>query len=147
MLANLLRLDLPPANGVALGAIRAELAAVQVGVAIRAPRTRFIEYETYVTLRTRHLRVHAAQRIRSAVVIEFRDAAYRLPARGRVAVFAGNPYRAMRVSSRSGISLFRAGHRGDDRNTEEQDNEQEQESHGPSTYAKDSSDSRRISVT
>lgn len=78
--------SLPALHRVAALAFGAELAAVNIGVAIRAGLADILEHEAGVTLRAGNLRVHPPQRISSAVVVELRDRPNRLPACVRVAV-------------------------------------------------------------
>src|SRR5579864_810745 len=90
MLLNLLNGDLPSTDGVALLAVRAQLALVNVGVAVLATLSNVGENRPNVTFSAAHGLVHTAQRISGLVVIEFRNAADWLP-RGRgVAVLARN---------------------------------------------------------
>lgn len=70
--------------------VRAELAAVNVCVAVRAFLAYIGEHQFDMALRALHLFVHSAERVVSFVVIEFRDAADRLPTQRRMTIFAGN---------------------------------------------------------
>jgi hypothetical protein len=54
----------------------------------------------HVAAGARNFFVHAAQRVASGVVIEFRDCADGRPTRGRMAVFAGNIQGSVRTPSR-----------------------------------------------
>ena len=90
VLLNFLNRYAPAADGVTLFAIGAQLPLVNVGVAVLAAFAHVAEYRLHVTLRTRHILVHAAQWITGLVVIEFRHRADRLPAFRCVAVLAGD---------------------------------------------------------
>jgi hypothetical protein len=90
MIAHLLHGDVPALHSVALRAVRAHLAAVDVRMAIGAVLSNIGEYRLYVTLRALHFFVHSAERIFRLVVIEFGNCADRAPARRRMAVFAGD---------------------------------------------------------
>jgi len=89
----------PTKNRVALRAVRAHFALVNIGVAILTILAHICEYRFYVALRALHFLVHAAQWIVRFVVIEFRDRANRPPARSGVAVLAGNGERSVRTAS------------------------------------------------
>lgn len=68
-------------------ALRAELPLVKIRMTVRAPRSRFCKNFRDVARITRHVRVHAAQRVaRIGVVIEFRLRSQRRPTRGGVTV-------------------------------------------------------------
>ena len=75
MLLNLLNGDLPSTDGVALLAVRSQLALVNVGVTILANLSNIGENRPDVTFSTTHRLMHAAQRIFRLVMIEFRNAA------------------------------------------------------------------------
>ncbi len=90
VLLNLLYGNLPSTHRVALFAIRAELALVNIGMAILASLPDVRKHGLHVTLRTRHGLVHAAQRIFRLIVIEFGDGANRLPCAGGMTVLARN---------------------------------------------------------
>ena len=79
VIANRFQGDIPPLHGVATFAIGAELAAMNVGVAISAGLTYVLEDEAGVALGASNLLVHAAQGVAGLVVIEFRIAANWLP--------------------------------------------------------------------
>ncbi len=80
----------PTFHRVALFASGAELAAVNIGVAVRATGACVLEHQIGVALAAGHLDVHSAQRIAGLVVVEFGDVADRFPVGGGVAVFAGD---------------------------------------------------------
>lgn len=63
VIANRIQGDIPPLDTVAAFAIRAELPAMDVGVAIGTVRAHILEDEAGMTLRATHLLVHAAQGI------------------------------------------------------------------------------------
>lgn len=90
MPAHRLNGNVPALNRVTRVAIAAELAAVNVRVAIRAFLANVREHQLDMALRTLHLFVHASQAIVRGVVIELRNAANGLPAQCCVAVFAGD---------------------------------------------------------
>lgn len=89
---------IPAHHAVALLAIPAELASVDIGMAVRAARAHVAEYRFGMALDAIDLRVHAAQRIAGCVVVELRDRADRLPARLCVAILAGNCQRPVRTA-------------------------------------------------
>ena len=81
--------NLPALDRMALGAIGAKLAAVNVGVAVGALRADVLEHHTGVALNTVHVLVHPPQGIPGQVVIEFGIGTDGLPAGVTVAVSAG----------------------------------------------------------
>lgn len=105
MLPDLLCLKFPALYRMTLLTIRSELPPVQIRVAIGAARARFCEDEAGMALRAIDLHMHSAQGVGSAVVIEFRNTANRLPTCAGMAVFAGNAYGTMRVAAGLLISL------------------------------------------
>lgn len=105
MLLELRGLKFPAVDGVARLAFRAELAAMDIRVAIRAMRARVREDEAHVALRALHLHVHAAQRVTRLTVVEFRNVADRFPARARVAVLARNRDCSVRILARGCLRL------------------------------------------
>jgi hypothetical protein len=90
VLIDLLNGYMPAFHGVALLAIGAHLAFVNVGVTVRTLRADIREDGLGVALRATHAFVHAAQRIFGGVVIEFGDRSDRLPAAQGVAVLTRN---------------------------------------------------------
>lgn len=82
----------------ALLAIGAHLAAVDVGMTIGALGTDVGKDQLDVALVAFHLLVHAAKRIACLVVAKLRDAADGLPARKRVTVLAGNVDWTVRIA-------------------------------------------------
>lgn len=71
--------NLPAFDGVAGLTIRAELSAVNVGVAIRTFLSHIGENEFHMALGALHIFVHAAQRVARLVVVKLRNAADGLP--------------------------------------------------------------------
>jgi len=99
----------PTKNGVALRAVRAHFALVNIGVAILTILANIREYRFYVALRALNFLMHAAQWVVRFIVIEFRNGTDGAPTRGGVAVFAGNGEGSVRTAS--GLPL-RCGCRG-----------------------------------
>ena len=108
MLLNRLDRDLPSEDGMALGAILAELSAMNVGVTIGAVLADVGKNRSCVASRAGNFFVHAAKRVTRGVVVEFGNGANGGPAGVRVAIFAGNVERAVRTSAR--LSLGGCGH-------------------------------------
>jgi hypothetical protein len=104
------RLDrhLPAKHSVALGAVRAELCAVNVSVAIRAVLSNVGENWLGVATGAGYFFMHAAKRIARGVVIEFRNGANGCPACARVAIFAGDVQRTVRTSAGLPLRVCRA---------------------------------------
>jgi len=96
---DLLGGQIPTLDGVALRAIRAHLATVNISVAISAVLANIGERRLNMTLHAVHFFVEAAQGIIRFVVIEFGNGADGAPARGSVAIFAGNIQGAVRIPS------------------------------------------------
>jgi hypothetical protein len=71
--------NLPAFDGVTRLTIRAELAAMDVGMAIRTFLSHIRKNEFHMALGALHFFVHAAERVACRVVVEFRDAADGLP--------------------------------------------------------------------
>jgi len=90
VLIDLLDRNVPSLDGVALLAIGAHLALVNVGVAIGALLADVREDRLGVALNAAHAFVHATQGILGCVVIEFGNRADRLPSADRVTVLARN---------------------------------------------------------
>jgi len=101
VLVILHRLDgnVPSFDGVTLLALGAELAAMDVSVAVRALGADVGEHQFGVALHTSHVLVQAAQGIARLIVIEFRDGADRLPGCRRMAVLAGKVQIPMRAAA------------------------------------------------
>lgn len=108
VLLNRLNRHLPTENGVALGAICAELRAVNVGVAIGAVLSNTGENRLGVASGAGYFFMHAAQRVARGVVAEFGNGANGGPARVRVAIFAGNVEGAVRTSAGLPLGIRRA---------------------------------------
>lgn len=83
---NLLQDDVPAFDRVTLFAVRAHLAAMDIGVAIGAVRSRVRKNGLGMALRARHPFMQAAQGITGLVVIELGDGANRFPPGGGMAV-------------------------------------------------------------
>lgn len=102
VLLDLLNRNLPPANGMALLAVRAQLPAMNIGVAIVAALSDVRKDRLDVALDAGDRLMHAPQRISSLVVIELGNRTDRLPSVWCVTVLAGNIQIAVRtVRSRS----------------------------------------------
>jgi len=97
VILDCLDVDLPALDRVAAFTIGAELAAVNVCMALGALRACFREHQVGVTLRAGDLGVHSAQRIAGRVVVELRVRPYRLPGLVGMAVLAGNGHGAVRI--------------------------------------------------
>jgi len=119
VLLNRLDRNLPAKNRVALSAIRAELCAVNVGVAIGALFSNVGENGFGVASGAGNFFVHAAKRVPRGIVIEFRNRPDGGPTRVGVAILAGNVQGTVRTSTRLPLGLRRA--------TEEEDQKQEHE--------------------
>lgn len=99
VILDLLHGNVPPLNGVTLGAIGTHLPAVNVLVAIHAILAHVGENRLHVTLHTRNLFMHSAQRIFCFVVIKFGNGPDGAPARRGVTVFTRNGQGAVRTLS------------------------------------------------
>ena len=108
VLLNRLDRYLPAEDGMALGAILAELSAVNVGVTIGAVLANVGKNRLGVASRAGYFFVHAAKRITRGIVVEFRNGANGDPAGVGVAIFTGNVEWTMRTSAR--LSLGGCGH-------------------------------------
>lgn len=98
VVADSLHRDLPALDRVALLTSPPELSPVNVGVAVGAIAAYVAEDQTHVALLARNLSVHSPQGIARLAVVEFNDAAQRLPGAEGVAVFAGDIQVAMRAA-------------------------------------------------
>ena len=78
-------------------AVCAELAAVNVSVAVCAMRADLLEDQVRMALRAFHFLMHSPQGIPSLIMIEFRIRTGRFPACVGVAVLAGNRDWAVRI--------------------------------------------------
>ena len=108
VLLHVLDRDLPSPYRVALFAVRAQLALVNVGVTILAALTDIRENHFHVTRGASHGSVHATQRIARLIMIEFRNSADWLPATRGVAVLAGNSQVSVGTMSAVGSLCSRA---------------------------------------
>lgn len=88
MVADRLDRDLPALYGMALLAIRSELALMNVRVAVRASRTDIAEDKIHMALGAVNLGVHTPQRIACLIVVELGDVSDRLPSGKRMAILA-----------------------------------------------------------
>lgn len=100
MLLNRLHGNLPAEHRVALFAVRAKLAAVNIRMAIRAIFGYIGKHGFCVAPGARSFFVHAAQRILRRIVIEFGNRADGRPTRVRMAIFAGDCEWSVRTSAR-----------------------------------------------
>ena len=108
VLLHILNCDLPSSNGVALLAIGAQLALVDVGMAVLAALTNIRENHLHVTGGAGHRSVHATQGITGLIVIELGNGPDRLPPIGGMAVLAGKSQIAMRTVRAFGGLRLRA---------------------------------------
>ena len=92
----------------ALGAVLAELGAVNVGVTIGAVLANVGENRFCVTSRAGYFFVHASKRVARGVVVEFGNGANGSPARIRVTIFTRNSEWTVRTPA--GLSLGGCGH-------------------------------------
>ena len=89
--------NLPALDGMAALAIRAKLPPVNVSVTVRAVRTGVLEDQAGVALGARYLLMHASQRIRRMIVIEFRVRTNWFPTCVCMAVLARNRQGTVRI--------------------------------------------------
>lgn len=94
----LLDRSIPSADGMALRAVRTELSAMDISVAVGASLADVGENRFDVALGAAHFLVHAAERVGGLVVIELHVGADRPPAISAVAIFTGNIQRAVRAA-------------------------------------------------
>lgn len=97
VILNILVRHLPSPHGVALFAIGAQLAAMNVRVTILAVQSDVGEDHLHVTLRARDRSVHATERVFGLIVIKLWNRANGLPCTRSVAVLTGNRQIAMRT--------------------------------------------------
>jgi len=83
---DLLDSNVPSLDRVTLRTIRAHLALMDVGVAVRTVLAHIGKDRLYMALRALHFFVQAPQRVRGFVVIELRRRPNGLPSRRRVTV-------------------------------------------------------------
>lgn len=98
MLVDLLDRNVPPLDAVALLAVRAHLALVNVRVAIRTLRTHIGEDHLGMALSTSHTLMHSAQRVLGGVVVKLRYGADGFPTAQSVTILAGNTQASVRTS-------------------------------------------------
>ena len=108
VLLNVLDGNLPATNRMALFAIRAHLALMNVGMAVLAALPDVGEDHLYVTRRTGHGTMHTAQRIVRLIVVELGNRTDRLPAIRRVTVLTRHRETAVRTTSSFGDLSSRA---------------------------------------
>ena len=131
----LLYRNAPPAYRMALLAVRAQLAFVNVRVAVLALVAHVREHRLHVARSTSHSHVHAAQRILSLIMVEFRDRADRFPALRRMAVLAGNIEIAVGTLRRGDSGRLTARHRsGEHRQKQTQTGQSFQSHHSSSVW-------------
>jgi hypothetical protein len=97
---NLLLGSEPALHDVALGAVRAKFAQMNVGMAIGTVLAHIGEVGLRMTLSAGHSYMPATERISGVIVIEFRNAADRSPTIGGMAILARNRQWTMRAGSR-----------------------------------------------
>jgi len=90
--------NVPSEYRVTLGAIRAHLALVNVGVTVLTLLARVRKDRLDMALRAFHFFVHSAQRILGLVMIKFRNWPDGPPTCGRVAIFTGHGKGTVRAS-------------------------------------------------
>jgi len=100
VILNRLHRNIPTQRRVALGAIGAKLALVNVGVAIGAVLAYVCENGFPVALGAIHFFVHAAQGIARGVMIKFGNGANRRPAGGGVTILTRNGKGTVRTACR-----------------------------------------------
>lgn len=106
VILNLFDRNHPSPDAVARLTGSAELALVNVGMAIRTLGSHIGKDRLGVALGTSHRLVHAAQRVAGPVVIKFRDCPNRFPAQGCMAILAGQVQISMRTPGlRVGLAL------------------------------------------
>ena len=99
---------IPAGGSVALGAIGAHLAAMNIRVAVRAILSHVGEDRFYVAFRAAHFFVHSAEGKPRGVVIEFGNGANRSPTGAGMAVLARNCERTVRALARLLLGIRRA---------------------------------------
>lgn len=105
MIANRIDIDKPAVDGVAVLAGSAELAAMDISMAISALLTDVSKNFLYVARITCDILVHAAQRILGfAIVVELDGLADGRPARGGMAVFACDGKRPVGIPRARGLA-------------------------------------------
>jgi len=97
VLLHILDRNLPSPHRVTLLAVGAQLALVNIGMAILAALTDVRKNHLHVTAGTGHGSVHAAQRITGLIMVELGNRPDRLPATRGMAVLAGKGQIAVRA--------------------------------------------------
>ena len=120
MLLNLLHRHLPSLHRMALLAVRAHLALVNVGVAVCAFTSHVGEHRIGVALGTAHTPVHAPQWIARLIVIEFGDIANGLPSAEGVTILARDIQLVAVRTARIHVALRLPGSCGTERHHHEQ---------------------------
>ena len=100
--------DLPAKNGVALCAVRSELRAVNVRVAIRAVLPDVGEHRLGMASGAGNFFVHAAKRVARGVMAKFGNGPDGRPTGVGVAIFAGNIQGSVRTTARLPLGVGRA---------------------------------------
>jgi hypothetical protein len=108
VLRNRLDRYLPAENRVALGAIGAELTAVNIRVAIGTILANVGENRLHMAARAGYFFVHTAKGVTRGVMVKFGNGANRGPACARVAIFTGNVECSVRTST--GLPLSGCGY-------------------------------------
>ena len=108
VLLHVLSGDLPSPHRMALLAVRAQLALVNIGMAILTPLSNIRKNHLHVTRGAGDGSVHATQGITRLIVIEFRNRANWLPVARSVAVLAGNSQISVRTVRAPGRLRSRA---------------------------------------
>ena len=96
--------EVPALHGMALFAVGAHLAPMNICMAIRAVLPDIGEYRLRMAFNTSNFFVLPTQRIGGFVVVELQHAAYRTPRRCGVTVFARNRQRSVRTANISLLS-------------------------------------------
>ena len=100
VILNLLYRDLPASHRVALFTIRAQLASMNIRMAILATLSDVVKHRLHVTLGAGHGLMHTEQRITCLIVVEFGNRSNGLPGICSMAVLTGDiqvSVRAMRA--------------------------------------------------
>jgi hypothetical protein len=108
VLRNRLDRNLPAKYRVALGAIGAELTAMNIRVAIGTILANVGENRLHMAARAGYFFVHAAKGVTRGVMVKFGNGANRGPACARVAIFTGNVECSVRTST--GLPLSGCGY-------------------------------------
>lgn len=103
----LLHRNIPPLDGVAVGAICAHLILVHIGVAVLTILSYVREDRFHVALGALDFFMHSAQRITGLVVVKLGNRLDRPPSRSRVTVLARDGKPSMRTLSRVTALILR----------------------------------------